>query len=227
MNAYTIYSDGGAIGNPGPGGWGAYVSDGAKVLELGGGEGHTTNNRMELRAAIEGLRATPKGSVVKVHADSQYVINGITKWIHGWRRNNWQTSLKEPVLNKDLWEELLFIVEEREVEFVHVKGHAGVALNERVDVIANSFARGRGEEVELYKGDKKHYPEYEVTLSKKISSRKGKAYSYVSLVGGHITRHATWEACKKKVEGRTGARFKKVFSKEEEDQLIREWDSSK
>lgn len=224
MSAYTIYSDGGAIGNPGPGGWGAYVTDGSHIVELGGSEVHTTNNRMELRATIEGLRVTPKNSEIKLHADSQYVINGITKWIFGWKKNNWQTSLKQPVLNKDLWEELLSLVEERTVEWVHVKGHAGVALNERVDVIANSFARGK--EVELYTGNKKHYPHQTVGLVKASGTRKGKAYSYVSKVGGVITRHATWDACKKKVEGRTGAKFKKVFSKEEEDALIREWDTT-
>jgi ribonuclease HI len=179
---------------------------------------------MELKATIEGLRVTPKNSEIKLHADSQYVINGITKWIFGWKKNNWQTSLKQPVLNKDLWEELLAIVEDRTVEWVHVKGHAGIALNERVDIIANSFARGK--EVELYTGSKKHYPHQAVGLIKASGTRKGKAYSYVSKVDGHITRHATWDACKKKVEGRTGAKFKKVLSKEEEDALIREWDTT-
>ena len=110
-----------------------------------------------------------------------------------------------------------------------MKGHAGIELNERVDVIANSFARGKN--VELYKGEKKNYSlpetsEKEKRDTKSGAKRTGKAYSYVSKVAGVITRHATWEDCKRKVEGRTGAKFRKVLSKEEEDELIRSWDTS-
>ena len=140
MSTYTIYSDGGAIGNPGPGGWGAYVTDGSHIVELGGSEPHTTNNRMELKATIEGLRVTPKNSEIKLHADSQYVINGITKWIFGWQKNGWRTADKKPVKNAELWQELLAAAAPHKIDWRWVKGHAGDPDNERADKLASDAA---------------------------------------------------------------------------------------
>ena len=140
MKEFTIYTDGSSRGNPGPGGWAAITLKGKEVKELGGREEHTTNNRMELKAAIEGLKAVPAGSKVHVIADSEYVVKGITLWIKGWIAKNWRTAAKKPVLNQDLWQELLKVAEGKSIEWKVVLGHSGVAQNERADVIATSFA---------------------------------------------------------------------------------------
>ena len=225
-----IYADGSAIGNPGPGGWGAVVATEKKVLELGGYNIHTTNNRMELTAVIEALKSVKKGGVATVKTDSQYVINGITKWVFGWEKNGWITSQKTDVINKDLWQALVKEVRERKVEWEHVRGHAGVAGNERVDVIANGFARK--EETKLFKGDEAEYKEFlkgmpkprVVTKSKSTSKKTGPAYSYVSVIDGKVLTHATWGECEKRVKGKS-AKYKKVFSADEEHDLMKLWGS--
>jgi len=140
MKEIIIYTDGSSRGNPGPGGWAAILLQGRKVRELGGREEHTTNNRMELKAAIEGLKAVPTGSKVAVMADSEYVVKGITLWIKGWLAKNWRTAAKKPVLNQDLWQELLKAAEGKDIQWKVVLGHSGVEQNERADVIATSFA---------------------------------------------------------------------------------------
>ena len=113
----TIFTDGASKGNPGPGGWGAVVIDGDKVFESGGGEKDTTNNRMEIAAAIGGLGKTENGSDITLYTDSSYLINGITKWILGWKRNGWITKTKQEVLNRDLWEKLDDLVKWRKVKW--------------------------------------------------------------------------------------------------------------
>jgi len=140
MNETIIYTDGSSRGNPGPGGWAAILMQGAKAKELGGREDHTTNNRMELKAAIEGLKAVPVGANVRVIADSEYVVKGITLWIKGWIAKNWRTAAKKAVLNQDLWQELSKAAEGKQVKWEVVRGHAGHEHNERADVIATSFA---------------------------------------------------------------------------------------
>jgi ribonuclease HI len=140
MKQFTIYTDGSSRGNPGPGGWAAIIIEGKGVRELGGREEHTTNNRMELKAAIEGLKAVPTGSKVVLNADSEYVVKGITLWIKGWIAKNWRTAAKKRVLNQDLWQELLEATEGKDIQWKVVLGHSGVAQNERADVIATSFA---------------------------------------------------------------------------------------
>jgi ribonuclease HI len=137
---YIIYTDGSSRGNPGPGGWAAILMKGKEVRELGGREEQTTNNRMELKAAIEGLKAVPVGSKVLLNADSEYVVKGMTLWIQGWLAKNWRTAAKKPVLNQDLWQELLEAAKGKEIKWNVVLGHSGVAQNERADVIATSFA---------------------------------------------------------------------------------------
>lgn len=142
----NIWTDGACSGNPGPGGWGVLLVSGIKRKELFGGEPDTTNNRMELMAAIEALNALKKASQVRLHTDSTYVKDGLTKWIHGWKRNGWKTAAKKPVKNKDLWQALDVACERHEIEWKWVKGHAGDPGNEIADELARKgteVARGR------------------------------------------------------------------------------------
>lgn len=132
-----IFTDGACSGNPGPGGWGALLRYGTKERELFGGEKDTTNNRMELTAVIRALETLTRPVKVRVHTDSTYVQQGITKWIHGWKKNGWRTSNKEPVKNADLWKLLEEAATRHHVEWHWVKGHAGHEGNERADALAN------------------------------------------------------------------------------------------
>ena len=131
-----IHTDGACSGNPGPGGWGAILSYGEHEKELKGGEPHTTNNRMELMGAIAALEALKKTCTVELHTDSKYVHDGISKWIHGWKRNGWKTADKKPVKNVDLWQRLEAALHQHKVKWHWVKGHAGHELNERADELA-------------------------------------------------------------------------------------------
>ena len=141
MKKVDIYTDGACRGNPGKGGWGAVLVYGDKEKELSGGEKVTTNNRMELTAAIEALSALKAPCKVTMTSDSQYLINGITKgWALSWRAKGWKKADKSPALNPDLWQKLLDLLEIHEVEFVWVKGHAGHPYNERCDELATAFA---------------------------------------------------------------------------------------
>lgn len=132
-----LFTDGACKGNPGAGGWGALLRYGDAEKELFGGELDTTNNRMELMAVIQGLRALSRASHVRVTTDSQYVKNGITQWIHNWKRNGWKTAARKPVKNADLWQALDKEVGKHQVEWAWVKGHAGHNENERADDLAN------------------------------------------------------------------------------------------
>ena len=134
------FTDGACKGNPGPGGWGVLLRMGAHEKELSGGEPLTTNNRMELTAAIEALSALTEPCRVKLSTDSRYVMDGLTKWIHGWRRNGWKTADKKPVKNAELWQALLTASERHRVEWEWVKGHAGHPENERADRLASDAA---------------------------------------------------------------------------------------
>jgi ribonuclease HI len=138
MKEVTIFSDGACSGNPGPGGWGTILrcEDPPAEKELSGGEPETTNNRMELIAAIRGLEALKRPSKVTMVTDSQYVMMGITQWIHNWKRKGWKTANKKPVLNKDLWVRLLEAQEGHEVQWQWVRGHSGHPENERCDQLA-------------------------------------------------------------------------------------------
>ncbi|WP_085810453.1 ribonuclease HI [Sphingomonas sp. TZW2008] len=134
------FTDGACKGNPGPGGWGAVLRMGTHEKEMSGGETLTTNNRMELTAAIEALAAFTRPCHVTLYTDSRYVMDGLTKWIHGWRRNGWKTADKKPVKNAELWQQLLDAAARHRVEWQWVKGHAGHPENERADKLASDAA---------------------------------------------------------------------------------------
>ncbi len=138
MSTVDIWTDGACSGNPGPGGWGAVLRYGDTEKELSGGEAATTNNRMELMAAIEALNALKRPTTVRLHTDSKYVMDGVTKWIHGWKRNGWKTTEKKSVKNEDLWKLLDAANTRHEVTWKWVKGHAGDPMNERADELARA-----------------------------------------------------------------------------------------
>jgi ribonuclease HI len=144
MKHVEIYTDGACAGNPGPGGWAAILTSGGHERELTGYEPATTNNRMELRAAIEGLRALTEPCEVDLWTDSQYVRNGITEWLPRWKRNGWRTADRKPVKNVDLWQDLEAAVARHQVRWHWVRGHDGHPQNERCDVLANEAIRRRG-----------------------------------------------------------------------------------
>ena len=138
MKQVSIWTDGACSGNPGPGGWGALIRFGEHEKELSGGDFDTTNNRMELTAAIEALNALKEPCSIKLYTDSQYVKGGMTGWIKGWKKNNWKTSAKKPVKNVDLWQRLDEAQSRHEVTWKWVKGHAGHPENERADELARA-----------------------------------------------------------------------------------------
>jgi len=233
----VVFADGAAKRNPGPGGWGAIlVTPSGEVTELGGSAAHTTNNRMELTAAIEALRALRAvPGPVALHTDSTYVIRGIRDWSQAWRRRGWKTAEGRDVVNRDLWEVLMTLREQRaqvgDLTWHYVRGHTGVPGNERADAIADAFASGRPPR--LYRGPLIRYdvavldlPEdTRVPVRPAGSPRRRPAapHSYLSLVDGRPERHATWAACERRVKGRSGARFKKAMSPAEEVDILRAW----
>ena len=145
MTAVDIFTDGACSGNPGPGGWGALLRYGGTEKEICGGEDATTNNRMELLAAIRAIEALKRPSTVRLHTDSTYLRDGITRWIGGWKANGWKTAAKKPVKNVDLWQRLDAAAAGHEIEWRWVKGHAGHPDNERADALARKgLAQARG-----------------------------------------------------------------------------------
>lgn len=136
-NLVTIYTDGACRGNPGPGGWGVLLKYKGKIKELYGGEQETTNNRMELIAVIQGLDSLSRGCNVQLFTDSKYVLQGITEWLPNWKRRGWKTAAKKPVKNVDLWQQLDAAIQQHDIDWQWVKGHAGDEGNERADTLAN------------------------------------------------------------------------------------------
>ncbi len=246
MNKIVIFTDGASRGNPGPGGWGAVIayrnqliaySKKESVIELGGRETNTTNNRMELIAAIKALeyisyKLKPISYKLDIYTDSSYLINGITKWVSAWRMNDWRTKAKKEVLNRELWEELVEQTENKNIEWKYSGGHSGIAGNERCDEIATEFADGK--EVNLHNSALSKYPIdilnfnfNEAKTQKKAALRRHSglaAYSYVSMVDGKIKTHKSWPDCEKRVKGKSGARFKKATSAAQEKEIISAWE---
>lgn len=136
----TIYTDGSSRGNPGPGGWAAIILNEKNVREIGGRETHTTNNKMELTAAIKALEYVGSSEDLTIFTDSEYVAKGMTDWIHNWKKKNWRTANKKPVLNQDLWQKLSVLAQNKKIEWKYVAGHSGDRLNDRGDEIATAFA---------------------------------------------------------------------------------------
>jgi ribonuclease HI len=234
----VVFSDGASKGNPGPGGWGVViVTPDGDVTELGGGAPHTTNNKMELTGAIEALQHLRGTSgPLAVYTDSTYVIKGIREWIWAWRRRGWKTAEGKDVLNRDLWERLAALVDERgkgDLAWHYVRGHVGIPGNERVDEIADAFARNV--RVDFYRGPLAAYgraildlpddtavPKRSSTSASRANA-SGPAYAYLSVVDGQLMRHATWAECERRVKGRSGAKFKKAKNAEDERAILREW----
>lgn len=245
---FLIYTDGACSGNPGPGGFGAIVSDFQKVIELGQAFPATTNNRMELTAVIRALQSlqnfsakssassSPGDQKIIVYTDSVYVIRGATQWLFGWKRKGWVNAEGQPVTNRDLWEELdntLYQVKHQlklSIEWRFIRGHKGIAGNERCDEIGVAFSKG--ERVSLFSGSVENYhfdihmlPPQEELPEMKSKSNTGEAKKvwYWALVNGKAQRFETWKECEAVVKGRSGVKFKKVSSDQEENELLKNW----
>lgn len=236
FRSFVIFCDGACSGNPGPGGWGAIIaSPDGQVRELGGREAHTTNNKMELTAAIRALdsiRGRP--NPVQVHTDSSYVIRGMTEWIEGWKRRGWRSMEGKPVKNRTEWEELELRVNERallgKVSWHYSKGHSGIPGNERADEIAVAFS-GRSRPT-LYDGPLIRYgiaiydlPDSDgsVPKTRRVKPTSKSAFSYLSLVDGIPWRHENWIQCERRVKGKSGAKFKKAMSEADEKKILSDW----
>ena len=246
----TIFTDGAARGNPGPGGWGAIVifpvrktpiannnriTNKEWVQELGGSEKHTTNNRMELTAVIKALEFISKKIVIPnssliilLCTDSSYVMRGAKTWVHDWAKNKWKTKQKKDVLNKDLWKKFLKVSKDFNIGWKLLPGHSGIPANDRCDQIATAFADNK--KPKLYSGILQNYGidiqgrilriPKGSTLISKKKRSSSKPYSYVSLVGGIVQTHVTWAECERRVKGVSNAKFKKSISFEDEQLII-------
>lgn len=229
----VVFTDGASLGNPGPGGYGAVIvfQDLDEVIELGGSKSSTTNNEMEMTAALASLSYLAHNNLpVHIYTDSAYLINGITKWVYGWEKNGWKTQSGDPVSHERIWKDLVSLVRERGtsgiVSWHKVAGHSGMPGNERADVIATDF--GKGHHPVLYRGRLSAYHtnvlefNYTAEASDKKSRTKAAAYSYLSLVDGVAMRHTTWASCERRVKGKH-AKFKKALSADDEKTILADW----
>ena len=237
-NTILIFTDGACSGNPGPGGFGSIlVYPEGQIEELGASRAATTNNRMEIAAVIAGLQKVKnRPENIWVLTDSTYVIRGITQWIWGWQKKGWLTAEGKEVSNKDLWQVMAHEVglkkkEKIQIEWKYLRGHVGTPGNERCDEIATSFTQKKY--VDLFTGPLLKYPisiydlPEEMALppmkDKSDKSEKKVAFSYLSYVGGKVLRHATWKECEAQVKGRSGAKFKKAMSADDEISILKSW----
>jgi ribonuclease HI len=233
----VVFADGACSGNPGRGGWGSIVvTPKGEVTELGAGAPETTNNRMEILAVIKALEYIEGvAGEVAIHSDSSYLIRGITEWIWAWKNRGWKTAAGDDVANQDLWEWLSKLVQARkakgEISWHYVRGHSGIPGNERVDEIAVEFTAGR--RPHLFEGSLLEYdvaihdiPEDTSLPEMKERVAKPKAFSYLSLVDGKVRRHQTWAECERLVNGRSGAKFKKSISQQDEATILKSWGKS-
>jgi ribonuclease HI len=229
-----IYTDGACSGNPGPGGWAAVVAyPEGQVKELGGPKTQTTNNEMEMMAALKALvEVRNRTEDILIYTDSTYLIRGITQWIWGWRKKGWKTAEGNDVSNRELWEKLAFEVQDRKsksaIEWKYSRGHRGIAGNERCDEIAVAFSQKKF--ITLYEGSLLKYsvavydlPPDEPLPEMKPKAEKVAAFSYLSLIGREVYRHSSWGSCERRVKGQSGAKFKKAMSSEDEKTILSSW----
>lgn len=225
-----IFSDGACSGNPGPGGWGCIIElPTGMVTELGASDFSTTNNRMELTAALRAFEfIEEQKNDVHFYTDSTYLIRGITQWIWGWKKRQWKTAEGAEVLNRDLWEKLDRVIQKRKIHWHYVRGHVGIAGNERCDEIAVAFSQKKN--IHLYHGfsdnysyNLNHLPEDTSLPEMKARGEKKQVYSYLSLLGGAVIRHQNWGSCERRVKGQSGAKFKKAMSRQEELDILKSW----
>lgn len=233
---YIIFTDGACLGNPGPGGYGwTMLTPSETIYESGGAQENTTNNRMEMMAVLKVLEFIPSDAyAAKIHSDSSYVLKGIQEWRHGWKARDWRTAAGDEVANLDIWLDIDAVVTPLErnpkvkLEWIYVPGHQGVPGNERADAIASAYAAG--EDPRLYQGPVREYA-YDLKKpfnpkkqkSKGGSSSKKKPFGYASFVDGIFSVHKTWPECESRVKGKSGAKFKKVYSQAEADDLKQIW----
>lgn len=241
-----LYSDGACSGNPGPGGW-AYVLafEEGDVFERSGFESQTTNNRMELTSALEGmlklysiLETTESSYLIKnydfiIYSDSVYFLKGITQWIHSWKKNGWKTSQKAEVTNQDLWIAIDDVVKKLsplvKLDYRFVKGHAGHFGNERCDELAVKASQGQVFKKQTvaanYNFEIFELPPNVGVPEMKYNKNSDKAESsyYISLVNGVLVKHSNWTECERSVKGVSGAKFKKVKNSVEEDSVLKSW----
>lgn len=225
MHRPIAYTDGSCLGNPGPGGWGVrvlYPDD--TVQEFGAAAGHTTNNRMELHAAIAALEKLRDYQQVTIATDSRYVIDGLTRWLPNWRRRDWVTASGTPVKNREVWQRLAQL-NHAGVRWRHVRGHSGDPNNERVDDIARAFASGA--RPQLFRGrvgaqddpvTTRACQTQPVSNTAGLPHRPGKTLDtpqYISIVGGVVAIDGDWSLCAARVRGVSGARYKKVRTSQE------------
>lgn len=233
-NSLVVFTDGSSLGNPGPGGWGALLAYPRldEVIELGGSKPNTTNNEMELTAIVSAISySMDSTSPIIIFTDSQYAINGATKWMYGWAKNGWKTAAGDEIKNKFTWQTLHSLIGEKGKDLItwqHVRGHVGIPGNERVDDIARELAEGI--DVPLYRGTLSDYSVKdlfdidisETAIEEQKKVKKGKAYSYLSLIDGELQKHSTWPECEARVKGRK-AKFKKAISESHEQEILNEW----
>jgi ribonuclease HI len=244
----VIFTDGACTGNPGPGGWGCIIAGADPAIrEMGGSAPETTNNRMEMAAAIRALgQLEPPVADIVLYTDSTYLIKGITQWVWGWRSRGWKTAEGKDVANKEMWEELVRQVtrlKPAKIDWRYVRGHVGYPGNERCDEIAVAFAKGKKEP--LYIGTLDGYfvdlsirpdaePLPEQKNGSKTSGTKGGGASgggkpeagypkYISYVNGVLKGYATWSPCERDTKGKPGAKFKKVSSLAEQKETLVKW----
>jgi ribonuclease HI len=233
LDSIVIFTDGACTGNPGPGGWASILAyPEGQVKELGGYDPATTNNRMEIIGTLKALQSLQdRTENVIVYTDSVYVIRGITEWIWAWRNRGWKTSEGNDVSNQDLWQALSAVVAKRKdfgLEWKFVKGHSGVPGNERCDEIAVSYSKKR--KIALFEGSLLHYPYAIYDLPPDVElpeprprEVKKPAHSYMSMLGGIVTRHKSWKGCELRVKGKSGAKFKKAMSPDDEIEIVKAW----
>ena len=238
----VIYTDGACSGNPGPGGWGTIVLlPNDMVIELGAGEFSTTNNQMELTAVIEGLICINQNiktnyvDKVFIFTDSVYVIRGITQWIFGWMRSGWKNKEGQDIANQDHWQRLHKIVSELKTKKItldwnYIRGHQGDKGNERCDQIAVAFSKKYS--IELFEGrlksyffDLRQFPNSEPLpeMKSKVAPDPNKKSWYIVVNGTQKLTFTTWSQCEAAVKGRSGVKFKKVSSEEEEKKILEQW----